>query len=405
MFSKVFSYELTDTNIYPVSGATVDGGGYVLGTNVNNLDGDHVNASVTYHVSAADKGIYSLKIYYFTPVNASLTLYLNNVKQGKVQFTPSSEGGWDNSVASIYTFAELDKGEQDIKLVRESDDTNYVALGSLAVAELKDTVYRKSAAEAALTGEAYLYGKNVNNLDKDHAGSGATYSFKNVQAGTYTVRLYYFTSADTATHSLFLDDSPAGKFTYTACSQGSWDNFSYLYYTDVEVSLREGDNNLTVKVDEDDINFAAIGDMYLIRKDKAASDFFEIKDNKTELTADKKGIYNIRLFYTSDKEGNISFTAGGSIIAEVSYEVTGSASANFLEVTTELPAGNISVSIQPEDDITLSYAVLTLIEEIQEPETEANPPTSDPGILLLAFLTVILTSLLKKMQRLLINFN
>lgn len=256
-----------ESALYPATGALLENGCYLLGTNVNGLDGEHVNASVTYSIQAGKNGVYALRLLYFTPAEATLTLYVDGVKAGKIPFYPVSEGAWDNSVKSIHRYVNLDAGSHEIKFSRESDDTNYVAIGGLDVISLPGVSYTASASEAALIGSANLIRNNINTLDIDHIGNGASYDFENVEKGNYIARISYYTTADNATHTLTVNHNEAGKFTYTACGEGSWDEFAFSCYAETEISLVEGDNNLTVTATESDINFAAIGDILLIRLD------------------------------------------------------------------------------------------------------------------------------------------
>ncbi len=388
--TSVYSKDLLSGSYYTVSGCSLENGCYILGNNVNSLDGDHVNASVTYNVSVAEKGLYSFKLFYFTPADATLTMYVDGINKGKIHFTPTSEGNWDNSVINTCGYIDLDIGSHAIKLVRESDDTNYIAIGTMTLTSLTDTIYMVSHLDAVPIGESYLIGTNINNLDKAHVGSGVSYTFKGVKQGKYTARVYYYTSAETASHSLFVNDSKVGTINYVACSEGGWDKFSYSCFSDIEVNLEDGDNTLTIKVTEEDSNFSTVSDLYLIGKDKTESVIYPVSNNAANINTDKSGKYNIRLFYSSATDGNANILLGDGKVSEITYEKTNTQDICYTEFIADIPAGNSVLNIQAETEVNIEYAVISLLEET----VETNPKTNDSLLIYALILTTLAVSIL-----------
>lgn len=112
------------------------GDAVLLGDNMNTIDGDHVGSGVEWEIDVNLTGIYTVKIYYHTPVDATLTVTIDETVQSeKVSFQAAPQGQWAVRLDDVYSIyqVKLTEGEQVFRLTREEDDLNFVAIGGISL--------------------------------------------------------------------------------------------------------------------------------------------------------------------------------------------------------------------------------------------------------------------------------
>lgn len=259
-----------DDEFLAASEGYILGEAVMLGDNVNSIDGDHIGAGVEWEIDVNIAGTYTVKVYYHTPASATLSVYINGSKQQeKINFVPV-EGQWHVFSEDAYTVYKmtLPEGECKVSFIREEDDTNYVALGgiSFTYGDIKiddEKIFSVGelipAAKGEILGSACILGECVNSLDEEHLNAGVQWTVKSDKDSNVKLRVYYYTPAEKATLSLFVNDNLISNPEFSACENGAWSDYDESCYIECEISLQNGNNIIRFTRTEKDLMYVAIG--------------------------------------------------------------------------------------------------------------------------------------------------
>lgn len=224
------------------------------------------NSAVTFKVTAANAGSYSVKLGYGLGFNddRTLSMYVNGQKMKQVDFF--SLKSWD-SWADRYDNVFLKEGENTIMYKYDDSDTGNVNLDYITVTEA--TTWHYGAEDAKIAGSndaAVVYAKDGNMgtgyvTGLSRVGSSVEFSVNVENAASYDVKLRYAREAAGKTLGLYLNGTKIKSITLPATGGLT------VWQEQLEtLSLKEGKNTITYTNETDHSDVVNIDSIHLNKR-------------------------------------------------------------------------------------------------------------------------------------------